>query len=115
MVGSIAIGLAVDDTIHFLHNFRRCYGRSGDVAASVHATLASTGEAMLFTSLVLSGGFFLFCLSSMTNLVNFGLLTGFTIITAFLADLLLSPALLTLVLRARPAGAAASLEMEASR
>jgi predicted RND superfamily exporter protein len=115
MVGSIAIGLAVDDTIHFLHNFRRYYGKSGDVASSVHATLASTGQAMLFTSLVLSGGFFLFCLSSMSNLVNFGLLTGFTIITAFLADLLLSPALLTLVLRARRAGEAASLEMEASR
>jgi predicted RND superfamily exporter protein len=115
MVGSIAIGLAVDDTIHFLHNFRRCYGRSGDVASSVHETLATTGQAMLFTSLVLSSGFFLFCLSSMTNLVNFGLLTGFTIISAFLADLLLSPALLALALRARRAGAAASLEMEASR
>ncbi len=99
MVGSIAIGLAVDDTIHFMHNFRRYYGRSGDVRGAVRETLASTGQALLFTSLVLCTGFFLYMLASMNNLFYFGLLTGFTIIAAFLADLLLAPALMTLVIR----------------
>jgi predicted RND superfamily exporter protein len=78
MVGSIAIGLAVDDTIHFMHNFRRYHERSGDVREAVRETLRTTGQALLFTSLVLSTGFFLFGLASMENLVAFGMLTGFT-------------------------------------
>jgi predicted RND superfamily exporter protein len=115
MVGSIAIGLAVDDTIHFLHNFRRYYGRSGDVPEAVRETLASTGQALLFTSLVLSSGFFLYMLASMNNLFYFGLLTGFTIIAAFLADLILAPALMALVMRKRGVAVAGTLKMEASR
>ena len=115
MVGSIAIGLAVDDTIHFLHNFRRYYARSGDVPGAVRETLASTGQALLFTSLVLSSGFFLYMLASMNNLFYFGLLTGFTIIAAFLADLILAPALLALVIRPRGVEVASALEMEVSR
>ena len=57
MIASIAIGLAVDDTIHFLHNFRRYYEHSGDPELAVHQTLQSTGRAMLVTSVVLSIGF----------------------------------------------------------
>jgi len=115
MVGSIAIGLAVDDTIHFLHNFRRYYARSGDVPGAVRETLASTGQALLFTSLVLSSGFFLYMLASMNNLFYFGLLTGFTIIAAFLADLILAPALMALVIRPRGVEVASAPEMEVSR
>ena len=59
MTGSIAIGLAVDDTIHFMHNFRRYHLDTGDVKLAVHQTLQSTGRAMLFTTLVLSTGFFI--------------------------------------------------------
>ncbi len=106
LIGSIAIGIAVDDTIHFMHNFRRYYESSGDVQSAVRQTLSSTGQAMLFTSLVLATGFFLYTLASMENLFFFGLLTGFTIIMAFLADVFLAPALLALVARPREARAA---------
>ena len=102
LIGSIALGLAVDDTIHFLHNFRRSFEASGDVAGSIRATLSTTGQAMLFTSLVLSTGFFVYMFASMHNLFNFGLLTGFAILVAFVADAVLTPALVTLF--ARPAG-----------
>ncbi|MDY6934908.1 MAG: MMPL family transporter [Spirochaetota bacterium] len=102
LIGSIAIGLAVDDTIHFMHNFRRYYKRSGDAKFAVRETLQIAGRAMLFTSLVLSGGFFIYLLSSMNNLFNFGLLTGLTILLAFLSDVLLAPALMTLVTRFWP-------------
>ena len=54
LVGSIAIGLAVDDTIHFMHNFRRYHDETGDVKGSVHRTLHTTGRAMLVTSVVLA-------------------------------------------------------------
>jgi predicted RND superfamily exporter protein len=97
MIGSIAIGLAVDDTVHFMHNFRRYHAASGDVAGAVHETLLTTGRAMLVTTVVLSIGFFIFMFSSMSNLFNFGLLTGLAILLALLADYFLAPALMTLL------------------
>ncbi len=94
LIGSIAIGLAVDDTIHFMHNYRRYHLETGDVYDSVHKTLLSSGRAMLITTIVLATGFFLYLFSTMSNLFNFGLLTGFTIIMALFADFLLAPALM---------------------
>ncbi|MCI5117654.1 MAG: hypothetical protein D3913_06765, partial [Candidatus Electrothrix sp. LOE1_4_5] len=99
LVGSISIGLAVDDTIHFMHNFRRYFEQSNDAKQAVMETLHSTGRAMLITTCVLSLGFFVFMFASMNNLVNFGWLTGFTILTALLADYFIAPALLVLVNR----------------
>jgi predicted RND superfamily exporter protein len=99
MIGSIAIGLAVDDTVHFMHNFRRYHAESGDVREAVRETLMTTGRAMLVTTVVLSIGFFIFMFSSMSNLRNFGLLTGLAILIALLADYLLAPALMTLLVR----------------
>ena len=95
LIGSIAIGLAVDDTIHFMHNYRRYHLETGDVYQSVHKTLLSSGRAMLITTIVLATGFFLYMFSTMSNLFNFGLLTGFTILMALLADFLLAPALMS--------------------
>ncbi len=97
LVASIAIGLAVDDTIHFMHNYRRYYDRSGDPAKAVHQTLRSAGRAMLVTTIVLAIGFFVLAFSRLTNIHNFGVLTGITIITALLADYFLAPALMVLV------------------
>jgi predicted RND superfamily exporter protein len=109
LIGAIAIGLAVDDTIHFMHNFRRYYEESGDARDAVLRTLLSTGRAMLVTSVVLSLGFFIFAMASMYNLQRFGILTGFTIVTALIADFLVSPALM-MVLH-RPAGESAELSV----
>ncbi len=97
MVASIAIGLAVDDTIHFMHNFRRYYEIGGDPKAAVFETLHTTGRAMLVTTVVLSIGFFIFAFATMSNIRNFGLLTGFTIVMALLADYLIAPALMVVV------------------
>jgi predicted RND superfamily exporter protein len=97
LIGCIAIGLAVDDTIHFMHNFQRYYGTSGDARWAVQEPLQTTGRALLFTTLILSTGFFLYMFSSMRNVFEFGFLTGFCLIVAFLADVLLAPALMVLV------------------
>jgi hydrophobe/amphiphile efflux-3 (HAE3) family protein len=99
MVASIAIGLAVDDTIHFMHNFRRYYEQSGDPKQAVYETLHTTGRAMLVTTIVLSIGFFIFIFASMNNLFAFGVLTAFTILMALAADYLVAPALMVLVNR----------------
>ena len=109
MVASIAIGLAVDDTIHFMHNFRRYYEETGDPQLAVYKTLHTTGRAMLVTTIVLSIGFFIFVFADMKNLLNFGVLTSFTILMALLADYLVAPALMVLV---NPGPAAPELKNE---
>jgi len=97
LIGSIAIGLAVDDTIHFLHNFRRYYLQSGDATAAVENTFFTTGKAMVITTIVLSLGFFSYMFGTMHSVQNFGFLTGSVIILALLADLFLAPALMVLI------------------
>jgi len=97
LIGSIAIGLAVDDTVHFMYNFKKYYHDTGDVQEAVRHTLHTAGKAMLVTSIVLTTGFLIFMFSEMKNLFNFGLLTGITIITALLADFLMTPAIMKLL------------------
>jgi uncharacterized protein len=97
MVGSIAIGIAVDDTIHFMHNFRRYYEIYHEAEKAVYETLHTTGRAMLVTTCVLSIGFFTFMFSEMNNLINFGFLTGFTLLMALLADYFIAPSLMVLL------------------
>jgi predicted RND superfamily exporter protein len=110
MVGAIVIGLAVDDTIHFMHNFRRYYERSGDARAAIQQTLETTGRALLVTSLVLAAGFFTYTGAYLHNTRTFGLLAGGAILVAFLANVIVAPSLMMLATRreARRRAAAAS-------
>ncbi len=101
LVANIAIGLAVDDTIHFMHNFRRYFEQSGDAKLAINKTLHTAGRAMLVTTCVLSTGFFIFAFAQMSNVINFGLLTGITIVLALLADYFISPALMVVVNRSK--------------
>ncbi|MCB1829201.1 MAG: MMPL family transporter, partial [Gammaproteobacteria bacterium] len=75
-------------------NYRRYHHETGDVREAVRSTLLTTGRAMLVTTVVLSCGFFLYMFATLSNLFNFGLLTGFALIMALLADLFLAPALM---------------------
>jgi predicted RND superfamily exporter protein len=104
LIGGIILGLAVDDTIHFMHGFNSNYGRTGDPHRAVRETLETTGMAMLFTSVVLSAGFLILTLAYMQNISEFGLLCSFATATAFLADVTLAPALMILVTRRLPRG-----------
>jgi predicted RND superfamily exporter protein len=99
LVGSVAIGLVVDDTIHFMHNFRRYLEQSGNVQEAVQLTLQTTGRAILITSIVLSGGFFICMLAEMKNTYYYGLLTGSAVVLALVADFFLTPALMMIVHR----------------
>jgi len=101
LIGAMVIGIAVDDTIHFMHKFHRYFEETGDLELAVRETLRTTGSALLFTSLVLMAGFAIFGLSEMTNIRIFGLLSAFAALVAFLADLLIAPALLAVVERDR--------------
>jgi hypothetical protein len=97
MVGCISIGLAVDDTLHFIHGFRARLAEVGDPYLAIEQSLATTGRALLFTSIVLSIGFLVLTMSSMSNLASLGLLVAFSVSAAFILDIIVTPALLILV------------------
>ncbi|MGB6289638.1 MAG: MMPL family transporter [Desulfobulbales bacterium] len=92
--GSIVIGVAVDDTIHFFHNFRHYFKKTGDVETAVVETLRSAGRALITTTLILVSCFWLRLFSSLKVISDFGLIVGFSLLVAFLADVMLAPALL---------------------
>ena len=94
--GSILIGLAVDDTIHFFHNFRRYYLKSGDINFAVSETLGSAGRALMATTLILVSSFWMRLFSDLKVVADFGLVMGIALLVAFLADVVLAPALLRL-------------------
>ncbi len=102
MIGSIAIGLVVDDTTHFMHHFRCHFERTGDPQEAVRLTLTGIGSAMLITTLVLAGGFLALTVATMPHLARFGILLALALILALLADFILTPALMILV--TKPAG-----------
>jgi predicted RND superfamily exporter protein len=99
LIGAIAIGMVVDDTIHYMHNFKRYYILHNDIDKAIKLTLHSTGRAILITSVVLSFGFLVFMFASMNNLFNFGLITGITVFVAMFTNLVLSGSLIKLFLK----------------
>ena len=99
LIGAIAIGMVVDDTIHYMHNFKRYYILHNDVNEAIRLTLHSTGRAILITSIVLSSGFLVFMFASMNNLFNFGLITGITVLVAMVTNLVLTGALMKLFIK----------------
>jgi predicted RND superfamily exporter protein len=111
LVGCVLMGLAVDDTIHFMHRFQRYYAKTGDSLEAVRCTLETAGAAMLFTTLVLASGFSVMLLTYMRNTVEFGLLATTAALLAFVADVIVSPALMVLV--ARHSGTASAARVAA--
>lgn len=101
LVGTIVLGLAVDDNVHFMHNFRRYYDEGKSVEEAVRLTLTGSGRAMLITTIVLTLGFYVYLFASMANLVNFGLLAGTAIIVALIADFFIAPALMALLYKGK--------------
>ena len=94
LIFSVAFGIAVDSTIHFLAKYRLYRDEGLNKEDAVQATLLATGKAILFTGCVLMGGFLVFTLSSFGGTVNMGGLTALTLGMAMAANLLLLPALL---------------------
>ncbi|MDR2905815.1 MAG: MMPL family transporter [Helicobacteraceae bacterium] len=96
LVGSIVLGLAIDDTIHFIHNFRRYFAERGELRRALEGAMLSTGRAMTITSVVLTAGFSVYMFAYMRNFANFGIIAALCIALALLADFVLTPALLAI-------------------
>ena len=94
VVFSIALGIAVDDTIHFITRCRDEYKATGDYDRALQRTFAGTGRPIVFTSLLLFLGFGVLATSSFIPTRNFGMLSAITMVSALLGDLFLLPALL---------------------
>jgi predicted RND superfamily exporter protein len=93
-IAAISLGIAVDDTIHYLHRFEVEIARDGDYVAAMHRSHGSIGFAMYYTTMVIIIGFSVLMLSNFIPTIYFGLLTVLAMLMALVADLLLLPRLI---------------------
>lgn len=94
LIFSIAFGLSVDDTIHFLAQYRQELTKHNwKIKKSVFATLKESGMSMFYTSVVLFSGFSIFMLSSFGGTVALGGLIAVTLLFGMLSNLMLLPCL----------------------
>lgn len=95
LVFSVAFGISVDFTIHFLAKYRQELSRHDwDISKTVKDTIQETGPSMIYTSLILFFGFITFTASSFDGTKYMGLLVSITLVTSLFANLLLLPSLL---------------------
>ena len=94
LIASVAIGIAVDDTIHFLHHFRVHFDQYGNVEQAIANSFSHAGRAMVSTSSILGIGFFAFSFATIASVQRFGVLIALTTVVAMLVDLIFTPALL---------------------
>ena len=99
LVFSIAFGLAVDDTLHFLSKLRDHLAAKQSVRNAVEHTLRETGPPILMTSLAMAAGFSLLLMSQFQVLVLVGTMTAVSVVAAVFADLFALPSLIEVAFR----------------
>ena len=102
-IAAIVVGIGVDDTIHYIHRFKREFAIDGQYLPAMHRAHASIGRAMFYTSVIITLGFSILALSNFIPSVYFGLLTALAMLAAILAALTLLP---QLILMLKPFGPA---------
>jgi predicted RND superfamily exporter protein len=95
IIAPLIIGIAVDDTIHFVAHYRDAWFESGDVQQALQSTIAEVGQAVTFTTLVLGVGFSMLAFSDYMGLAKTGIFGSLSIVVALSSDLFLLPALIT--------------------
>jgi len=101
MTACVALGIAVDDTTHFLIRFRDFNGRLGNVVDPVMKTISQCGPAMLHTTLIGSAGLLVYYFSDMLVVSRFAWAISTLLVIALLADVLMLPAMLFLFSRSK--------------
>lgn len=97
MIASIAVGIAVDDTIHVYHGYISRVNAGVRPVQALARTYNHAGRAVVTTTIILSAQFMILISSSFQPTINFGLLTSIGLWTALVFDLLLLPAIIILV------------------
>jgi predicted RND superfamily exporter protein len=95
IIAPLIIGIAVDDTIHFVAHYRDAWFELGDVDAALKSTISEVGQAVTFTTLVLGIGFSMLAFSDYMGLAKTGIFGSLSIVVALSSDLLLLPALIS--------------------
>ena len=93
-IAAISVGIGVDNTIHYMHRFRREYPRFGNYRQTMFYCHNSIGRAMYFTSMTIVAGFSILALSNFIPTIVFGLLTSLAMLVALIGSLTLLPQLL---------------------
>ena len=93
-IAAITVGIGVDDSIHYLHRFIAEFREHGNYHRAMQRSHAGIGSAMYYTSIVIAAGFSILVLSNFIPTIYFGLLTGFAMLFAMVANLTLLPLLL---------------------
>ena len=95
LIFSVAFGISVDFTIHFLAKYKQLLAKNGDnVKQAISDTLSEMGLSMVYTAIILFLGFIIFTASNFQGTFYLGLLTSITIIIALLANMVLLPSVL---------------------
>lgn len=103
-IAAISVGIAVDDTIHYIHRFIREFEKDRNYIAAMHRCHQSIGYAMYYTSITIIFGFSILVLSNFIPTIYFGLLTGLAMLIALIAALTLLPQLIVLLKPLGPEG-----------
>ena len=93
-IAAISVGIGVDNTIHYMHRFKREFPRFGDYRETMFFCHNSIGRAMYFTSMTIVAGFSILALSNFIPTIVFGLLTSVAMLVALIGSLTLLPQLL---------------------
>ena len=93
-IAAISVGIAVDNTIHYIIRFKREFSQNKNYSKSIKVCHGSIGKAMYYTSSIIIIGFSILSLSNFIPTIYFGLLTGLAMLAALIASLTLLPALL---------------------
>ncbi|NQV68685.1 MAG: RND family transporter [Pseudohongiella sp.] len=93
-IAAISVGIGVDNTIHYMHRFKREFPRFGNYRDTMFFCHNSIGRAMYFTSLTIVAGFSILALSNFIPTIVFGLLTSLAMLVALIGSLTLLPQLL---------------------
>ena len=94
LIAPLIIGIAVDDTIHFMTHYRVELIRTGSISESLVSTIRDVGQAVMFTTMVLGLGFALLSFSDYLGMAKMGFFGSAAIFVALLCDLFLIPAMI---------------------
>ncbi len=108
-IAAISIGIAVDDTIHYIYRFREEIKKDGDYYQTLYRCHGTIGYAMYYTSITIIIGFSILVFSNFWPTIYFGLFTGLAMFIALVAALTLLPQLLVLFKPFGPGGAGGAL------
>ncbi len=94
MIGSVAVGIGIDYTIHFINRFKSEMGKEKTILEALDKTLETTGKAILINAISVMMGFLVLVLGSIVPMQRFGYLIAFTMITSALGAITFLPALI---------------------